>query len=256
MNRSLRTFLISATVAVGAVVAVPTVASADPVAEAEAEANVSVMSSPAANTRIAPGQVFSGTADAAANPGDAVTLVAMPLLSGGSSVCRDGVQIGAGEVGPGRALEITATGTVPDGLTIVNFCHDRFSGGNLYIVDNPFELRSPANGEGLPVNKAVVTGVGSPGAQVDARTADGSPVGSAVVGQDGTWSVTLGDVAQGPATISFTQGAKSFDAEFTIVSANEGSPLIDPVTGGALAASALLLVFGVPALRRRLLSAI
>ncbi|WP_313545575.1 Ig-like domain-containing protein [Leifsonia aquatica] len=229
MNRSLRTFLSSATVA--------------------------AMTSPAANTRIAPGQVFSGTADATANPGDAVTLVAMPLLSGGSSVCRDGVQIGAGEVGPGRAIEITAMGTVPDGLTIVYFCHDRFSGGNLYIVDDPFELRSPANGEGLPVDKAVVTGVGSPGAQADARTADGAPVGSAVVGQDGTWSVTLGDVAQGPATITFTQGARSFDAEFTIVSANESSPLVDPVTGGALAASALLLVLGVPALRR-LLSAV
>ncbi|MFK3669725.1 Ig-like domain-containing protein [Leifsonia aquatica] len=248
MNRSLRTFLISATVAAGAVVAAPTVASADPLSKAEA--NASVMTSPAVNSRIAPGQVYSGTADPAANPGDPVTLVAMPFPSG-ASVCRDGVQIGAGEVGPDRALEITATGTVPDGLALVYFCHDRFSGGNLYTMDNPFELRSPANGQGLPVNKAVVTGVGSPGAQVDARTADSSPVGSAVVGQDGTWSVTLGDVAQGPATITFTQGAKSFDAEFTIVSANEGTPLIDPVTGGALAASALVLGLGVLVLRRR-----
>jgi len=176
----------------------------------------------------------------------------MPVLSGGSAVCDEGVQIGAGTVGPGGALEITATGTVEDGQTVIYFCHPLVGGGGyIYTMDNPFELRSPGAGEGLPVDRAVVTGVGSPGAQVDARTADGSPVGSAVVGQDGTWSVTLSDLAQGPTTITFSQGKKSFDVDFTIVSESESTPLVDPVSGGALGASALVLGLGVLVLRRR-----
>ena len=253
MNRSLRTLLISATVAVGAVVAVPAAASAAPIEDRAADDFA--MTSPVASSTVAPGQVYAGNVGDLAVEGDPVRLMAMPLFSGGSAVCDDGIQIGAGTVGPGGALEITATGAVADGPTLVFFCHDTVSGGNFYTMDNPFELRSPGAGagagEGLPVDRAVVTGVGSPGAQVDARTADGSPVGSAVVGQDGTWSVTLSDLAQGPTTITFTQGSKSFDADFTIVSESESTPLVDPVTGGTLAASALALGLGVLVLRRR-----
>ncbi|OJX78142.1 Ig-like domain-containing protein [Leifsonia sp. 71-9] len=249
MNRSLRTLLISATVAVGAVVAVPAAASAALIEDRAADDFA--MTSPVASSTVAPGQVYAGNVGDLAVEGDPVRLMAMPLFSGGSAVCDDGIQIGAGTVGPGGALEITATGAVADGLTLVFFCHDTVSGGNLYTMDNPFELRSPGAGEGLPVDRAVVTGVGSPGAQVDVRTADGSPVGSAVVGQDGTWSATLSDLAQGPTTITFTQGSKSFDADFTIVSESESTPLVDPVTGGTLAASALVLGLGVLVLRRR-----
>jgi len=254
MDRSLRTLLISATVAVGAVVAVPAAASAAPIEDRAA--GDFAMTSPATSSTVAPGQVYAGNAGDLAVEGDPVRLMAMPLLSSGSAVCDDGVQIGAGTVGPGGALEITATGAVADGPTLVFFCHDAVSGGNFYTMDNPFELRSPGAGEGLPVDRAVVTGVGSPGAQVDARTADGSPVGSAVVGQDGTWSVTLGDLAQGPATITFSQGTKSFDVDFTIVSESESTPLVDPVSGGALAASALVLGLGVLVLRRRTRTAV
>jgi hypothetical protein len=209
------------------------------------------MTSPVSSSTVAPGQVYAGNVSDLAVEGDPVRLMAMPVLSGGSAVCDDGVQIGAGTVGPGGALEITATGAVADGPTLVFFCLDTVSGGNFYTMDNPFELRSPGADEGLPVDRAVVTGVGSPGAQVDARTADGSSVGSAVVGQDGTWSVTLSDLAQGPTTITFTQGSKSFDADFTIVSESESTPLIDPVSGGALGASALALGLGILVLRRR-----
>jgi hypothetical protein len=250
MNRALQTFLISATVAVGAVVAVPATASAAP--DDDKNGGGLSMTSPAHSSAVSPGEVYAGFVDASLAPeGEPVTLVAKPLLSGGPSVCDDGTQIGAGTVGPGGALEIRATGAVPDGLTLVYFCHPTFGAGNVYVMDNPFELRSPAAGEGLPVDRAVVTGVGSPGAQVDARTADGSTVGSAVVGQDGTWSVTLSGMAQGPTTFTFTQGSTSFDADFTILEAAEGSPLIDPMIGGALTSGALASVIGVLIVRRR-----
>ncbi|ERK72867.1 Ig-like domain-containing protein [Leifsonia aquatica] len=255
MNRFLRTFLISATVAVGAVVTIPAAASAAPI-EDRAAGESRILKPPASST-VAPGQVYSMTVyDAAtleATVGETVQLVALPLrLVPGQSVCGSGIQIGEGPIRPDGTIEITATGTVEDGQTVIYFCHPRVGGGGyIYTMDNPFELRSPGADEGLPVDRAVVTGVGSPGAQVDARTADGSPVGSAVVGQDGTWSVTLSDLAQGPTTITFTQGSKSFDADFTIVSESESTPLVDPVSGGALGASALALGLGVLVLRRR-----
>ncbi|GIT81677.1 hypothetical protein LLS1_33460 [Leifsonia sp. LS1] len=240
MSRSLRTLVIGAAVAVGAIVCVPAVASAAPIVPAAAEEVT--LSTPPFGSTVAPGQVYSGTiVYAGVTEGDSIRLAGTPIEGGAQSACDQGVALGAGTVGVGGSFAIAATGTLPDGLSLIHVCHARVSFGGLYTMDNPFELRSPAPSEALPVDAPVLSGVGSPGSTVEATSADGTALGSAIVGEDGTWRLTLDGAAQGPSTITLTQGRKTIEAGVLIADGEESTPLIDPLTGAMLAGGVLAL---------------
>ncbi|MFK3669451.1 Ig-like domain-containing protein [Leifsonia aquatica] len=247
MSRALRISLISAAVAITAALAVPSAAQA-------AGGDALTLTSPSPGATIAPGQVFTGTAvPPAAQPGDEIRLHAFSI-SNPIGHCVPETQVGSSIVGQDGSFAITMEKPIGDGLTIATVCTDTADvSPGVLTVDNPFTVTSPADGNTLSVDDATVSGVGSPGSTVNAVDGDGTPIGSAVVADDGTWTLTFTDVAQGPLDVTFTQGAKTIDADFVIAAEKESSPLVDPaIAGGALALA--VAAAGAVFLRRRSLS--
>ncbi|GAA0432641.1 Ig-like domain-containing protein [Leifsonia naganoensis] len=248
MSRALRISLVAAAVAVTAALAVPSAALA-------ANGDGLTLTSPTPGATIAPGQVFTGKAvPPAAQPGDEIRLHAYPLSSPPGETCAPESVVGSSRVGADGSFAITMEKSVRDGFTIATVCTDAANvSPGLLTVDNPFTLTAPADGNTLHVDDATVSGVGSPGSTVIAVDGDGKPIGSAVVADDGTWTLTLTDVVQGPLNVTFTQGAKTIDADFVIAAETESTPLVDPaIAGGALALA--VAAAGAVFLRRRSLS--
>ncbi|MFI2104621.1 invasin domain 3-containing protein, partial [Isoptericola sp. NPDC019693] len=66
-------------------------------------------------------------------------------------------------------------------------------------------ITSPADGSSVPV-RPVVSGTGEPGATVTVVAASGTVLGTATVGEDGTWTlVTTRALPEGPTTLTATQ---------------------------------------------------
>lgn len=234
MNRSLRATLIAVGVAAVGALAVP--------------ASATAAGWP---STIGPGQVFSDIAPSSlALPGEEVRLHLTPFPEVGADHCVSDRLIGSATVAADGRYSITLDGTLPDGRYALELCSDRLliGYGSGVTMDNPFTLTSPAAEEALTPD-ASVAGTGSPGSTVEARDQDGTVVGSAVVGTDGTWDIAFTGLPQGPLTVTFAQDDKSFDASFTIVADSESSPLLEPLT--ASAAAVTLVGLGLLYLRRR-----
>ncbi|WP_025157798.1 Ig-like domain-containing protein [Leifsonia aquatica] len=243
MSRILRLSLVAAVAAVTAGLAIPSSANAD--------GSGFRPNAPAAGSTIAPAQVFRGTAvPPAAQPGDEIRLHVFPVAEAAGS-CSPATQVGSAFVGTGGTYEITMEKTLRDGLAIAEFCTDAGSAAlGTVIMDNPLTVTSPALGATLLVDAATVTGTGSPGSTVTAAADDGTPLGSAVVDAAGAWTLTLIGAPEGRLHVTFTQDAKSVDAEFVVVAQTEGTPLIAPaIAAGAIAAAAPAI--GALHLRRR-----
>ncbi|ERK72436.1 Ig-like domain-containing protein [Leifsonia aquatica] len=248
MSRALRISLVAAAVAITAALAVPSAA--------QAAGNEGLtLTSPGAGATIAPGQVFTGKAlPPAAQPGDEIRLHVFPMSSPTEEACAPESVVGSSRVGSDGSFAITMEKTVRDGKVVPVVCTDTGNASpGILTLDNPFTLTAPADGNTLRVDDATVSGVGSPGSTVNAMDDNGKPLGSAVVADDGTWTLTMTDVAQGPLDVTFTQGAKTIDVDFVIAAETESSPLVDPaIAGGALALA--VAAAGAVFLRRRSLS--
>lgn len=247
-NRTVRTVLIAAAVTVGAALAIPAPANA---AALEPRADTAPgITSPTSGSTIQPGQLVTGEFGSLVAEGSAVLVHTTPFPPVNGGTMCDGPLVGQGHVGADGSFSVPMTSTVPDGLYMIGACAATASvGGFLVTVDNPFQLSSPATGEALTPD-ATVAGVGSPGSTVQATDQDGTILGNAVVDTDGTWTLPFSGLAQGPLTVTFTQDAKTFDAEFAIVADSESTPLVDPLVGGATALA--LLGVGAFSLRRRI----
>ena len=253
MISSRRIILLAAPAAAIALLLAPTAAMA-----AETTETGFVYSTHPSGSVISPGQTLSGhfagneVALGQVVAGDAYTVHAVPII-GAENVCEQGVEIGHGAFEAStfdNAVEFTTTiyGAIPDSQAIVFICNSMASGGSLLMFDNPFALSTPVDGEAVDLASPVLSGTGSPGSTVAVQTADGSPAGTTEVGDDGTWTLTLENAAEGTMRFTFTQNDKTFDADLVIVADVESTPLIDPLVG---AASLAVLGLGALAVFRR-----
>ncbi|MFJ3393770.1 Ig-like domain-containing protein [Leifsonia aquatica] len=107
-----------------------------------------------------------------------------------------------------------------------------------------FEVLTPAPSEdtSLPQDGAF-TGKGQPGTTIVITDKNGDVVGEGTVGEDGTWSIPLTGIQQGPNNLTVTATTPAGKTlvndlgPITIIDAAEGTPLMDPtIAGGALLA--------------------
>jgi hypothetical protein len=112
-------------------------------------------------------------------------------------------------------------------------------------------VTGPADDAVVAPESVVFEGTGNPGERVEVRDAEGNVLGDAVVGDDGSWTVTVPSLPEGPNSLVVVSGEDEVPVSIVVVGEEESTPLIDPLVGGAAASMLLLGTAGTLAVRRR-----
>ncbi|MFB8188126.1 Ig-like domain-containing protein, partial [Microbacterium sp. NPDC055988] len=169
---------------------------------------------------------------------------------------KDGTEIGSAEVdefGDWKATVKAPEGSAPITVT---------AGGELVVLDDliivdgtpapvfEFGITSPAEGDIVGNGDIAFAGTGNPGATIIITDAEGNPLGDTIVGDDGSWNLTVPAQPEGEHTFTVNDGEKDLSISFVVTEDVESTPLLDPLLGGSIAAVMLALA-GVFGFRRR-----
>ncbi|MBX3246284.1 MAG: hypothetical protein KF901_03800 [Myxococcales bacterium] len=189
-----------------------------------------------------PVEVSIVTPDDGAALGDATPTIAGTATPGTTvTVSIDGVEIGSVTAGPDGTWSVPVTTPLPDGMhtatAVVSTAGGVATDMATFVVDTTTEvaITSPEDGATILDSTPIIRGTGEPGATV-VVTIDGTEVGTATVGAEGTWSVSVttplaNDLYTAEATATDRVGNTATDAStFTVDVATEIS-ITSPANG-------------------------
>ena len=113
-----------------------------------------------------------------------------------------------------------------------------------------FAITSPAAGAVVGTGDIAFAGTGTPDSVIMIVNTEGTPLGDTIVNIDGTWSLVIPAMPEGPQSVIVVDGAQDIPFEFVVTEDAESTPLMDPLLGGTIAAG-LLAFAGAFGLRRR-----
>ncbi|MFB8188124.1 Ig-like domain-containing protein, partial [Microbacterium sp. NPDC055988] len=171
----------------------------------------------------------------------------------------DGNVIGETEVDGEGNWNLTVPAPVGNGnLSVVAGDETIVIEGVEVIDDTPapvfeFAITSPSEDEVIGTSDIAFVGTGTPGAPIVITDAEGNELGSTVVDEFGSWTLTIPAQPEGANSITVNDGTKDIVFDFVVTEDVESTPLMDPLLGGSIAAG-LLAFAGAFGLRRRFTS--